>query len=113
MQFPSSLVLGLGLIAGIQAHPAEEREVAVTHLTFHGGPASYELFVPTNGAVIATNNDISIDTIVVDTSGYDALSLCAFNTPGPKALVGSVTPAGLKKITVGPPQPILSVSCRA
>ncbi|KAI3330044.1 hypothetical protein F4824DRAFT_505590 [Ustulina deusta] len=111
MQFPNFLIVGLGLIAGIQAQPVEERGQVVAHLIFHGGPASYELFVPTDGTVVQTNNGISVDTI--DTPNYDAISLCTFNTSGPKTLVGSVTPDGLNQITVGPPQPILSVSCRA
>lgn len=130
MQFPSSLVIALGLISKIQARPTEDREIVVAHFTMHGGPASYELFVPTDGTVISTgtlavtwpqsfsyllisyiDNDLSIS--IIDTPNYDAISLCTFNTPGPKALVGSVTPEGLKQITVGPPQPILSVSCRA
>lgn len=132
MQFPNFLIVGLGLIAGIQAQPVEERGQVVAHLIFHGGPASYELFVPTDGTVVQTSkivsnmtqssslnhlltrhtdNGISVDTI--DTPNYDAISLCTFNTSGPKTLVGSVTPDGLNQITVGPPQPILSVSCRA
>lgn len=129
MQFPSSLIVALGLISKIQAHPTEDREIVVAHFIMHGGPASYELFVPTDGTVISTGtpaitwsqtfnnllirfigNDLSIS--IIDTPIYDAISLCTFNTPGPKALVGSVTPEGLKQITVGPPQPILSVSCR-
>ncbi|KAI1422473.1 hypothetical protein F5Y12DRAFT_618433 [Xylaria sp. FL1777] len=111
MQFPCSLVAGLGLIAGIQAQPTQERNIGVAHLTFHGGPASYELYVPIDGTVVTTYNGISVDTI--DTPNFDAINLCTFNTPGPQTLVGSVTPDGLKQITVGPPQPILSVSCRA
>ncbi|KAI1122627.1 hypothetical protein F5Y10DRAFT_286994 [Nemania abortiva] len=111
MQFLNSLVVFFGLLGGIQAHPVEEREIVVAHLTFHGGPASYELSVPTDGTVIPTNNDISVS--IIDTPNYDAIHLCTFNTPGPKTLVGSVTPEGLKQITVGPPQPVLSVSCRA
>ncbi|TRX95561.1 hypothetical protein FHL15_003519 [Xylaria flabelliformis] len=113
MHFFSSLVFGLGLIAGTQASPAESRGVAVVHLKFHGGPASYDLYVPEDGSVVPTNNDISVSIIDVDTPNYDAISLCTFNTPGQKALVGSTTPQGVKQITVGPPQPVLSVSCRA
>ncbi|KAI0483487.1 hypothetical protein F4859DRAFT_512145 [Xylaria cf. heliscus] len=113
MRFSSSLVFGLGLIAGTQARPAEDREILVVHFTVHGGPASYELFVPTDGTAVNTNSDISVSIIDVDTANYDAISLCTFTTPGPQTLVGSVTPEGLKQITVGPPQPVLSVSCRA
>ncbi|KAI0459061.1 hypothetical protein F5B21DRAFT_338035 [Xylaria acuta] len=113
MRFSGSLVFGLGLIAGTQARPAEDRKIAVAHFTFHGGPASYDFSVPTDGTVVPTYNDISVSIIDVDTPNYDAIHLCTFNTPGPQTLVGSVTPEGLKQITVGPPQPVLSVSCRA
>ncbi|KAI0966214.1 hypothetical protein F4678DRAFT_303977 [Xylaria arbuscula] len=106
MQFTDSLVLCLGLIAGTHAQPVEERGSVVAHLIFHGGPASYELYVPTDGTVVQTNNGISVDTI--DTPNYDALDWCTFNTQGVKTLTGSST-----QITVGPPQPVLSVSCRA
>jgi hypothetical protein len=133
MKFTGSLIVAFGLIGGIQAYPTESREIADAHLIFHGGPASYELFVPTDGTVVQTStlalpviirspnlydllthhidNDISVS--IIDTPDYNAISLCTFYTSGPKALVGSVTPEGLKQITVGPPQPILSVSCRA
>ncbi|GAP89451.1 hypothetical protein SAMD00023353_4000920 [Rosellinia necatrix] len=111
MQFTTSLIATLGLIAGTQAHPAVEARVAVAHLTFHGGPASYSLAVPADGRTVPTNNEISVDTI--DTPDYDAINLCTFNTPHQATLVGSVTPEGLKQITVGPPQPVLSVSCRS
>ncbi|KAJ2997179.1 hypothetical protein NUW58_g728 [Xylaria curta] len=111
MQFFTSIIFALGLAAGTQAQPADADKVVVAHLKFHGGPASYQLNVPTDGRVVSTNNGISVDTI--DTPNYDALNLCTFYTAGPKTLVGSVTPEGLKQITVGPPQPILSVSCRA
>ncbi|KAI0869848.1 hypothetical protein GGS24DRAFT_505375 [Hypoxylon argillaceum] len=111
MKFYNSLVIASSLLGGIQAQPVEDRGIVVAHLIFHGGPASYDLFVPTDGTPVPTNNDISVS--IIDTPNYDAISLCTFYTSGPKALVGSVTPQGLKQITVGPPQPILSVSCRA
>ncbi|KAI0438216.1 hypothetical protein F4803DRAFT_535781 [Xylaria telfairii] len=113
MHFTSSLVFGLGLIAGTQARPSEARDVHVVHFTLHGGPASYDLLVPTDGTSVSTGKDISVSIIDVDTLNYDAIDLCTFKTPGPQTLVGSVTPEGLKQITVGPPQPVLSVSCRA
>ncbi|KAI1758235.1 hypothetical protein F4782DRAFT_524933 [Xylaria castorea] len=113
MRFSSSLVFGLGLIAGTQASPTQGLEIPVVHLKFHGGPASYDLYVPEDGTVVQTNNDISVSIIDVDTPNYDAISLCTFNTQGKKSLVGSTTPDGVKHITVGPPQPVLSVSCRA
>ncbi|KAJ8132329.1 hypothetical protein O1611_g1295 [Lasiodiplodia mahajangana] len=109
MQFTNSLVVLFGLVGAIQAQPVEERAIALVPLTFHGGPASYELLVPTNGKVIPTNNALSVS--IIDTGSFDAFSRCTFNTPGPQTLVPSVTPDGVKHITVGPPQPVLSVSC--
>ncbi|KAJ3569418.1 hypothetical protein NPX13_g6094 [Xylaria arbuscula] len=111
MQFTNFLVAGLGLIAGAQAQPVEER-VPVAHLTFHGGPASYTLSVPVKwlpsanhfANTIDKDNGISVDSI--DSPDYDALHKCTFYTSGPKTLTGSST-----HITVGPPQPILGVSC--
>ncbi|KAI3324150.1 hypothetical protein HD806DRAFT_534468 [Xylariaceae sp. AK1471] len=111
MQFRNSLIFGLSVITGIQAHLIKGRDVVVAHFTLHGGPASYELYVPTNGTVVTTGNGISVN--IIDTPNYDAISLCTFNTPGPKALVGLSTPEGPQQIIVGPPQPILSVSCQA
>lgn len=56
MQFLTSLLLGLSAIAGTQAQPVEERSdsIYVAHFTLHGGPASYDLYVPTDGTVINT-----------------------------------------------------------
>lgn len=54
MRFTSSLVCGLGLIAGTQARPSETRDILVVHFTLHGGPASYDLFVPTDGTPVPT-----------------------------------------------------------
>ncbi|KAI0514968.1 hypothetical protein F5B22DRAFT_210988 [Xylaria bambusicola] len=102
MQFSNLLIAGLGLIAGSQAQPVEERGV-VAHITFHGGPASYQLSVPADGTPVPTNNGISVDTIDAD---YNIRDLCTFATSGPQTLVGSTT-----HLTVGPPQPILSVTC--
>ncbi|OTB09363.1 hypothetical protein M426DRAFT_6637 [Hypoxylon sp. CI-4A] len=111
MMFTSVILLGLGLAASSSAHPLEDRDVQVAHLTFHGGPASYELDVPADGTVVYTNNDISVS--IIDAPDYNAINQCTFNTAGEKALVSSIdTKTGLQSVIVGPPQPITSVSCQ-
>ncbi|KAI4865978.1 hypothetical protein F4820DRAFT_418278 [Hypoxylon rubiginosum] len=111
MKFSSTVLFGLGLVAGSHAHPLEERDVQVAHLTFHGGPASYDLAVPADGTLVYTNNDLSIS--IIDAPDYNAGSQCTFNTAGDKALVSSIdTQTGMQSLIVGPPQPIISVSCQ-
>ncbi|KAL7621824.1 hypothetical protein AAE478_007324 [Parahypoxylon ruwenzoriense] len=110
MRFLNTVLFGLGLVASSSAHPLEDRDVQVAHLTFHGGPASYELVVPADGTVVNTNNNIAVS--IIDAPDYNAISQCTFNTAGEKTLVSSInTQTGLQSIIVGPPQPILSVSC--
>ncbi|KAI0100311.1 hypothetical protein GGR51DRAFT_564335 [Nemania sp. FL0031] len=109
MQFTNSLVVLFGLIGAIQAQPVEERAVAIVPLTFNAGPVAYKLLVPTNGRPVPGDIDLSVN--IIDTGKFDAFSRCTFNTPGPKTLVPSVDAEGNKHIDVGPPQPILSVSC--
>ncbi|KAI1827050.1 hypothetical protein F4861DRAFT_495057 [Xylaria intraflava] len=111
MQFLSSVLLGLGLVASTQARPSSQPPIPVVELTFHGGPASYQLAVPEDETVIPTNNGISVDTI--DSPNFDAYNLCVFNTAGKATFTSSVNPQGVQQITVGPPQPILSVACSA
>ncbi|KAI5918703.1 hypothetical protein F4810DRAFT_558420 [Camillea tinctor] len=110
MKFSQPLILALGLLSESLAHPLDERDVQVAHLTFHGGPASYTLDVPADGSVVPTNNDISVN--IIDTPDYNAISQCTFNTAGEKALVSGISPEGVQQIIVGPPQPIISVSCQ-
>lgn len=55
MKFTGAILIGLGLVATSTAHPVEERDVQVAHLTFHGGPASYDLSVPADGSVVNTS----------------------------------------------------------
>ncbi|KAI1772194.1 hypothetical protein F4818DRAFT_179085 [Hypoxylon cercidicola] len=111
MKFTSTILLSLGLVAGAYTHPVEERgDVQVAHLTFHGGPASYDLAVPADGTLVYTNNDLSIS--IIDAPDYNAGTQCIFNTAGEKALVSSIdTQTGMQSLIVGPPQPIISVSC--
>lgn len=49
----------LSLLAGAMALPSKDtRDVQTAHLTFHGGPASYELAVPADGTEIQTSASI-------------------------------------------------------
>lgn len=48
---------------------------------------------------------------IIDTPDYNAFQQCTFKTAGKKTLVQSLGEGGLQQIVVGPPQPILSVSC--
>ncbi|KAI1342946.1 hypothetical protein F5Y15DRAFT_272353 [Xylariaceae sp. FL0016] len=111
MHFSSSILLGLGLVASSLAHPLEDRDVQTAHLVFHGGPASYSLSVPADGTVVPTNNDISVS--IIDDNDYNAFAQCTFTTADEKTLVSSInTDDGSQHIMVGPPQPIISVSCQ-
>ncbi|RYP64625.1 hypothetical protein DL770_009160 [Monosporascus sp. CRB-9-2] len=109
MQFFKATILGLSLATASLSQPLEDRQVQIITLTFHGGAASYELAVPTDGTVIPTNNNM--DVSIIDTPDYNAISQCTFNTAGVADLQPYVTPDGLQQIIVGPPQPIISVSC--
>ncbi|KAI2615805.1 hypothetical protein GGS26DRAFT_454570 [Hypomontagnella submonticulosa] len=112
MKLSSAILFCTSLIVSSSARPAEEiPPVQVAHLTFHGGPASYDLAVPADGTVINTNNDIAVS--IIDAPDYNAINQCTFNTVGEKTLASSInTQTGLQSIIVGPPQRIISVSCQ-
>ncbi|KAI9904449.1 hypothetical protein N3K66_000978 [Trichothecium roseum] len=104
--------LGLAAAALSQPYaPISRRDgIQVAHLTFHGGPASYSLIIPSDGQVFYTNSDAAIN--IIDAPDYNALSQCEFKTDGDRALVLSIGDDGVQRIVVGPPQPIRSVSCK-
>lgn len=57
MKFSAS-ILGLSLASvtlAVPAHLESRDDVQTVHLTFHGGPASYELAIPANGEVFQTS----------------------------------------------------------
>ncbi|KAI8245338.1 hypothetical protein K4K55_002338 [Colletotrichum sp. SAR 10_96] len=112
MKFAATLLTALAFVLPALGHPLEERDdVQTVHLTFHGGPASYDLAIPADGNTYPTNNNIAIDKI--DANDYFAYSNCQFNTAGEKTLVQSINNQnGDQAIIVGPPQPIISVSCQ-
>ncbi|KAK2027154.1 hypothetical protein LX32DRAFT_641151 [Colletotrichum zoysiae] len=111
MKLQSAIIFTfLSIVAPTLSQPLEERDVFQTvHLTFHGGPASYELVIPADGQVHATNNGISVN--IIDAPDYNAISQCTFYTNGEKALASGITSQGLQQVIVGPPQPITGVSC--
>ncbi|KAK7754541.1 hypothetical protein SLS62_003562 [Diatrype stigma] len=108
MKFLYSSVLAMAATAF--SSPIEDPQVQVAHLTFHGGPASYELAVPADGTVVQTNNNMAVN--LIDAPDYNAQPGCQFHTVGQVMLQGRLTADGLQQIAVGPPQPILSVSCQ-
>ncbi|OLN96244.1 hypothetical protein CCHL11_04459 [Colletotrichum chlorophyti] len=110
MRFTALLLATLSLALPSLSHPLEERDgVQTVHLTFHGGPASYELAIPADGQVYQTDNDISVN--IIDAPDYNAISQCTFYTNGEKALVSGITPQGVQQVIIGPPQPVTGVSC--
>ncbi|KAH6887893.1 hypothetical protein B0T10DRAFT_405928 [Thelonectria olida] len=109
--FNSLLLLTITTVSGAFAWPSirTRDDVQTVHLTFHGGPASYSLEFPADGTTHETNSDISVN--IIDAPDYNAFQQCTFTTTGEKTLVQSIGKGGLQQIVVGPPQPILSVSC--
>lgn len=61
MKFLHSSVLAMAATAF--SNPIEDRQVQVAHLTFHGGPASYELAVPADGTVVQTSKTVLVLTL--------------------------------------------------
>lgn len=103
---PVAVILGSAL-----AHPTiEERDFQTVHLIFHAGPASYEMAFPADGLAHPTNSDLSVN--IIDAPDFYAQQ-CTFNTAQEKTLVFGLShdaqPFG--QVIVGPPQPIISVSC--
>ncbi|KAF6832743.1 hypothetical protein CPLU01_05977 [Colletotrichum plurivorum] len=110
MKTTTAILSALALVIPSLAHPLEERDSFQTvHLTFRGGPASYELTIPADGQFHATNNGLSVN--IIDAPDYNAISQCTFYTNSEKALVSGITPQGVQQVIVGPPQPVTGVSC--
>ncbi|KAI0133886.1 hypothetical protein BJ170DRAFT_678812 [Xylariales sp. AK1849] len=75
MKFARGSILGFSFLAGSFAQPLEPRDgFQAVHLTFHGGPASYELTIPADGQVYPTSNSIAVDIIdAPDRYGTDCM----------------------------------------
>ncbi|KAI1435439.1 hypothetical protein GGR50DRAFT_694140 [Xylaria sp. CBS 124048] len=111
MQISNAILLGLGLISSAHARPSNVNSVQSVQMVFTGATASYTLQIPTDGSVVPTNNDLSIDTI--DSNNFDAFHHCTFVTAHNGQLVFQDGSDGVQTITVGPPQPVNSVSCQS
>ncbi|KAL2118754.1 hypothetical protein VTJ04DRAFT_5713 [Mycothermus thermophilus] len=113
MKLTSLLTPILGLFTWTaSAIPLEERTdqpVQTVRLTFHGGPASYNLTFPADGQLYKTNNDLSVS--IIEAPDYAAFTFCRFETYNEATLVSSISPAGINQILVGPPTPITGVRC--
>lgn len=48
---------------------------------------------------------------VIEAPDYPVFSQCEFYARGAKDVTGSVTEDGLQLVAIGPPQPVLGVSC--
>ncbi|KAL2167126.1 hypothetical protein VTG60DRAFT_1680 [Thermothelomyces hinnuleus] len=112
MKCLSMLATAFGLLAMASAMPVvEERdEVQTVHLIFHAGPAEYSLAIPADGSVHKTNSDLSVN--IIDAPDYNAFYQCKFETQNNATLASSISPEGVNQIMVGPPTPIISVSCQ-
>lgn len=52
----SALLTSISFILPSLSHPLEDRDAPQTvHLTFHGGPASYEMTIPADGQIYPTS----------------------------------------------------------
>ncbi|KAL5344661.1 hypothetical protein ACLOAV_010353 [Pseudogymnoascus australis] len=104
-----ALILSVTALALPAAEQLDERDhVQTVHLTFHGGPASYDMAFPADGTVYPTNNDLAVS--IIDAPDYRALEYCTFHTAGEQTLVG-VLSEGVQQVIIGPPQPVSGVSC--
>ncbi|KAL1841146.1 hypothetical protein VTJ49DRAFT_7371 [Mycothermus thermophilus] len=113
MKLTALFASGLGLFAwAASAMPLEERDdeaPQTVHLTFHGGPASYNLTLLADGNYYQTNNELSVS--IIEAPDYNAFYQCQFETVNEATLASSISPAGVNQILVGPPTPITAVRC--
>ncbi|KFY83943.1 hypothetical protein V498_07873 [Pseudogymnoascus sp. VKM F-4517 (FW-2822)] len=105
-----ALIMSVTVLALPTTEQLDERDhVQTVRLTFHGGPASYDMAFPADGAVYPTNNDLAVS--IIDAREYRAMEYCTFHTAGEQTLVGVLSPEGVQQVIIGPPQPISGVSC--
>ncbi|KAK4629484.1 hypothetical protein CLAFUW4_08003 [Fulvia fulva] len=106
--YTSAIILST-LFASALAAPTEKRQAGIT-IDFIGGPASYSLTIPQDGSWVPTNSDLNISKL---RSSANILQICQFQTNPPPAQAAAAVyvPSDDGAIDVGPPQPIVAVSC--
>ncbi|KAK8000314.1 hypothetical protein PG990_012914 [Apiospora arundinis] len=105
------VLLSLGLVGGVLTHPLETPVPRPQQLTlvFHNADGQYTMRLPADGREHLTNNAKAVNYI--DAPDFTAQKQCVFRTPGKVALVNGIDSRGLQQILVGPPQPIIGVTC--
>ncbi|CAM1501566.1 Fc.00g035500.m01.CDS01 [Cosmosporella sp. VM-42] len=68
--FTSVVVIGRCATALARPDLQARYDAQTVHLTFHGGPAFYDMEFPADGQAYKTNNDISIN--IIDALEYNA-----------------------------------------
>jgi hypothetical protein len=113
----STILLALGLTATTLAHPLESRDnVQTVHLTFHGGPASYQLAIPANGQKFSTSTSSTISPSLLPTDppqttpSRSTSSTPPITTPSPSA---PSTPTAKRPSSAASPPPACSRSLLA
>ncbi|KAK8061501.1 hypothetical protein PG994_007867 [Apiospora phragmitis] len=103
--------LSLGLANGMLAHPLEPESSwpQLLTLVFHSADGQYPMRLPADGREHLTNNAMTVNYI--DAPDFTAQKQCTFRTPGKVALVNGIDSRGLQQILVGPPQPVVGVTC--
>ncbi|KAK8043618.1 hypothetical protein PG993_006048 [Apiospora rasikravindrae] len=103
--------LGLGLANGILANPLELPRPGPQLLTlvFHGADGQYTMRMPADGREHLTQNGMAVNYI--DAPDFTAQKQCTFRTPGKVALVNGIDSRGLQQILLGPPQPVVGITC--
>lgn len=122
----SFLLGGISLAGPTGSKPRGSNAPQTVHLTFNGGPASYELTFPADGTFYPTSTpphfpllsvahlttlDNGLSVSIIDAPDFRALQDCIFQTPGEQTLVGGMSADGVQEVIVGPPQPVTAVSC--
>ncbi|GAB1318126.1 hypothetical protein MFIFM68171_08336 [Madurella fahalii] len=111
MKYLALLASALGLAAA-SVIPLEQRDVQTVHLKFRAGPAEYDMAFPADGAERLTNSNLAVN--IIEAPDYNAYSQCDFRTVdgAEVTFASSISPDGIGLVLVGPPQPIVAVSCQ-
>ncbi|KAK8072054.1 hypothetical protein PG996_005402 [Apiospora saccharicola] len=111
MKSSISVLLSLGLAIGALAHPLEPAWPGpqLVTLVFHSADGQYTMRLPADGREHLTKNPMGVNYI--DAPDFTAQKQCVFRTPEKVALVNGIDSRGLQQILLGPPQPVVGVTC--